>query len=250
MPFLSIDKLALVNLMQGLDDLHRSGFPIAVRTALSSTAFDVKKNTMQESADRNFVKRQPNFFKANSRVDQARGFDVNKMKATIGMVETSLKGAHNYAVKDLEQQEEGGSISKRSFIPLKGGRIGNSFGKNVRANARLSTIKNLIDARKRTGKSDKAKFIAALNKSTKGSMILAKTPNGKTVLWRVNSVSSEVGSRGLKYKLTALYDFEDNRSIKVRGTHFMRSASLKSAEKLESFFIEAANKQMQRLTRK
>jgi len=75
------------------------------------------------------------------------------MRATIGMVEASLKGSHNYSVKDLEQQELGGAIDKRSFIPLKGGRIGNSFGKNVRANARLSSINNLIDARKRKGTS-------------------------------------------------------------------------------------------------
>lgn len=236
--------------MQNLDSLHRSGFPIAVRSTLNSAAFDVKKNTMQESADRNFVKRQPNFFKANSRVDQAKGFDVNSMKSTIGMTETSLKGKHNYSVKDLEQQEEGGSIGHRSFIPLKGGRVGNSFGKNVRANARLSDMKNIIDARKRKGNSDKAKFIAAVNKATKGSLILAKTPKGRTVLWRVNSISSNLSTRGIKYKLTALYDFQENRSIKVRGTHFMKSAALESSKKMEGYFIEAANKQLQRLRKK
>lgn len=248
--FLNINSVALVNLMRNLDSLHRSGFPVAVRSALNGAAFDVKKNTMQQSADRNFVKRQPNFLKANSRVDQAKGFDVNSMKSTIGMVETSLKGAHNYSVKDLEQQEEGGTINKRSFIPLKGGRVGNSFGKNVRANARLSSIKGIIDARKRKGNSDKAKFVAALNKATKGSLILAKTPKGRTILWRVNSVSSDVSTRGIKSKLTAIYDFEEHRTIRVKSTHFMRSASLESAKKLEDYFIEAANKQIQRLTKK
>jgi hypothetical protein len=85
---------------------------------LNKAAFDVKQNTMLKSAEASFVKRQPNFFKANSRVEMASGWDLDKMQATVGFNSSGLKGgSNNHAVEDLEQQERGGTIKSRSFIP-------------------------------------------------------------------------------------------------------------------------------------
>lgn len=233
---LNINTDAAVVFTAKLERLRRSALPNAVRSTLNSAAFDVKKDTLQKSAKKEFVNRSPNFFKAFSRVEMARGFNIESMKSTVGMQERSAK--NSYAVKELEQQEEGGTIKKKSFIPLKSARGGND-NKLVRPNARLNQLKNIIDARKMKGKSDGEKFFKAMSQAKVGSVILADYKE-KTILWRVNSLRKNKGS----FKLTGLYSFEKSRSVKVSATEFMKKASLESGGKIEKFFIEHAKREI------
>ncbi|HLF67443.1 MAG TPA: hypothetical protein VI522_07470, partial [Gammaproteobacteria bacterium] len=145
---LNINTDAAVKFTNTLEKLHRSALPVAIRSALNDAVFDVKTKTMPRSADETFEKRQPNFFKANSKFESAKGFDVNTMKATIGFISDKLKGDSNYAVKDLEEQEHGGAIDKKSFIANKEARTGKGL---VKPNARLKNIKNLVNASKSKG---------------------------------------------------------------------------------------------------
>jgi hypothetical protein len=223
-----------------LQKMHRSAFPSAIRGTLNKTIFDVKTKTMPKSADDAFVKRQPNFFKANSRFENAIGFNINSMKAVVGFVENGLKGGNNYAVQDLEEQEHGGTIDKKSFIPLPGARKGGGMNGLVKPNSRLSGIKKLIDVRKIKTKNKRARFAAAMAIAGRGGHVLSE----RTV-WRVDSLRKT--GKGVVYKKTKLYNFKKGRKVQVETTWFMRNASLRSAEKMYSVFELEANRQLSKL---
>lgn len=228
-----------------LTGISRSALPVAIRSALNSTAFDVKKNTLPRSADAAFTNRSPNFFKANSRVEMATGFDIGKMQAKAGMIETGLKGDNNYAVHDLEQQEHGGTISNKSFIPMNTAR-GGSNAKNVRPANRLSVINKIIDYRKAKGVNDKQKFIKSVIFAGIGGYVLGKFGE-KLMLWRVNSLNK---TKSGSFKLTPLYTYQSKRTIHVSPSSFMKKAAETSHAKLASFFIKEAEKQISKAIKK
>lgn len=242
---LNVNIDALVVYTNKLEKMSRSALPIAVRTSLNSVAFDVKQKSMPRSVKR-FTERQPNFFKANSRVEMAKGFNVNEMHSLVGFTSENLRlGATNYAVNDLEQQEYGGQIDKKTFIPLDEARSGNSQNKLVRPSNRLTVINGLINSNKVGATSPRAAFIRAAFKSGPGGYVIGNT--GNEILWRIDSINKN--SRGLSIKKTGLYSFSQGRSVHVRETGFMRFASIESGYKIEKFFIEEAEKQFAKLAK-
>lgn len=237
---LNINTDAVVKFTAKLEQISRSALPNAIRNALNKAAFDVKQRTMPKSADKNFIKRQPNFFKANSRVVMAKGFNIGSMEATVGFTSANLKGGNNYAVRDLEQQERGGTIEKRSFIPTDAARTGSS--KPVRPANRLSGIKGIINADKSPGKTVRQKFINAVHKAGKGGYVLGNL--GKKKLYKIESIT-KVGGRTV-IKKRALYTFEEGREVDVKATGFMESATIESANDIEKFYIAEAKRQIAR----
>ncbi len=244
---LNINSNAVVAHTNRLESMHRSALPNAIRNTLNDVAMDVKKNTMPTETGKQFKKRTPNFFKANSRVEFAKGWNVNSMKSTIGFIEGGLKGGNNYAVKDLEQQEDGGVIGGKSLIPLNTARSGNSYNKNVKSNVRLTNIQKIVNARSQKGKTKGEKFVNAVLKAGVGGYVLGSTKKGENIVWKVNALKSELKTKSFKPKLTPLYDYVKNRKVKVKKTNFMHKASLKSANYMEHMFINNANKQFERL---
>lgn len=240
MKSLNINTNACVVLTNKLEKMHRSALPSAIRGALNNAVYDVKTKTMPDESKSTFVNRQPNFFKANSKFEKASGFNIKQMKATVGFIENNLKGGNNHAVQDLEEQESGGAIDRKSFIPLKAARISGNNNKNIRTNARLSAIKKIVNARQVSGKSGKQKFMHAAMDAGKGGFVLS----GKT-LWKIDSFKKLKNKTVLKK--TALYSFKKGRKVRVKGTHFMQSASLKSGSKIEAFYILEAQRQIQKL---
>lgn len=236
---LNINADAVVKYTNTLEKMSRSALPVAIRTSLNSAAFDVKQVTMPRQANAAFVKKQPNFFKANSQVEMAKGFDIKTMKSTVGFVSKGLKGGStNFAVKDLQQQESGGRITNKSFIPLTPAR-GGSKAKPVRPGNRLSSINRVVNSNSIQGKSKAQKFRKAAVQAGVGGHVIGNDKN--KILWKVESI-------GRKIKLKALYSFKQNRSVSVKGTGFMKTASLESASKIEKFYIAEAKKQIKRLS--
>jgi len=239
----NVNTDAVVSLTNKLEKLHKSAFPVAVRGTLNSAAFDVKQKSMPAFAFVSFEQRQKNFFKANSKVEMARGFDVKSMESVVGF--KSLGGS-NDSVDELEQQERGGVIKSRSFIAIDTGRVSKSHARIVQKKNRISTMPNVVDARKAKGKNKRQKFVKSVIHAGVGGLVLSEH-KGKEILWRVNSLNRD--SNG-KFKLTALYSFKKGRSVNVKATHFMRKASLNSAKLLDDFYIVEAKKQIKRLTGK
>lgn len=240
--YIVIDASKDVEFSTKLKELNKSAFPVAVRQALNSLAFDVKQKTMPATAKGTFVERKANFFKANSKVAMAAGFDINTMSSRVGFHGTSQ------AVDDLEEQEHGGAIGGRSFVPMDSARIGNSKRKLVKSAARIGNINNLISSKNASGKNRKERFIKSVIHAGRGGIVLSEH-KGKMVMWRVNSLK-RVNSRKWNLKLTALYSYKHGRDVQVKSTHFMERASVQSAGKVNTFFIESATRQLNRVLKK
>jgi len=232
---LNVNTDAVVAFTNKLEKLHRAAFPVAVRTALNSAAFDMKKNSIQQSADDTFTIRKATFFKANSRVNKASGYAINNMQSAVGFT------GKDQAIDDLEKQETGGKINSRSFIPMKPARTGNSDNKLIRPNARLKNIK-IVDASKASGANNKQKFVKSVFHAGVGGNVLSEF-NGKSYVWKVNSIKR---TKEGNFKLTPLYSFKKGRDVKVDATHFMAKATEKTTPKIEQFYIQAAEAQFKR----
>lgn len=231
---LNINTKSLSEHAKRLEKISRSSLPVAIRETLNDAAKDMKMNTMLESSKKNFINRTQNFFKANSAYDRANGFNIPSMKATMGMTEGRLKDSgSNYSVKDLEEQESGGTINKKSFIPMLAARKGGARTM-VRANARLKKIKNIVKASSMGLSNPKRNFVVAAHHAGKGGYVLSKN-----VLWKVNSLNK---SGGNLMKLTPLYSYKKDRKVRVKSHHFIESAGEKTQDKMDRYFIARAEK--------
>jgi hypothetical protein len=231
---LHVDDTAIRDLTKKLSELRRSAFPVAVRQTLNSAAFDVKQKTMPRTSSDAFTHRKPNFFKATSRAEQAKGFNVDSMFSATG-----FRGDQQ-AVEDLEAQEQGGSIEGRSFIAMDSARKGKDRRKMVKANARLKAIKDIKDAKKATGKTEGERFVKSVIHAGKGGHVLAEY-KGRQILWRVNSLTRTANGQ---FKLTPLYSYQKGRDVKVDDTKFMEKATQETAKKIPAFYTDAAKKQI------
>lgn len=235
----------MVQYTNKLEKLHRSAFPVAVRGTLNDMAFAMKKTELEKITRGTFKERQPNFFKANSRVEMAQGFSTKAMVSIVGMVSAGLHNlSTNYAVKDLEQQEQGGTIQGRSFKPLPDARKGGTG--NVKPNARISQILrsgNIIDLRDSKGAEWKQRAIRTSVHAGVGGFVLAASTSGG-VLWRVTSIK-RVG-RNTVFKKQKLFSFKKGGTAKVDSTHFMERAAEKTSKLAETFYALQAEKQFKK----
>lgn len=241
---LDINSDELVGFANKLEKLHKSAFPSAIKGTLNGTGMIMKKETMPKKAKEMFEERQPNFFKANSRVDFASGFDIKTMVSTVGFVSSGLhNSATNYAVKDLEEQEHGGTIDGKSFKPLADAR--KSITGTVKANARISKLReNLILARNSKAANKMQQLIKAAAFAGKGGNVLATNGNKGGYLFKVKSLK-RVG-KNTRFEMQKLYSFTKSGTAKVTATGFMRAAALEAQKEMEGLFKREAERQIRR----
>ena len=235
----NVDTSKLVVHTNRLEKMSRSAFPVAVRGTLNDAAFDVKTRTMPASATSTFKHRQKNFFKANSKFVKADGFNINSMESNIGFYENKLQNqGHNFSIDDLNQQEEGGVIKKKSFIPQ--GQARKSANGIVRANARLSNIKKIANRANVKGSSWAQEMIKSAVFVGVGGFLLteqfAKARGG--ALFRIKSIKRVKGHT--YFVAEKLYSFMKGRTIIAKPTHFMQHASMTTAAKMDDFYIKRA----------
>jgi hypothetical protein len=234
---LKIDAGAAVVFANKLEKMSRSALPVVVRQTLNGAAFDVKKTTMPESAKASFTQRKPSFFKAKSRVEAASGFDINSMAAKVGFI------GQEQAVEDLEAQEHGGTIKGRAIIPLKQARISGNWGKNVRARDRVSANRGrIVAAREANGKNDAERYTKSAIHAGKGGLVQG-TGKGAGVVFRINSLK-RIG-RNTVVNSTPVFSIKKGRAVKPKASHFMETASVKSARKMQDLFITNAKKKLE-----
>lgn len=239
---ININTNAVVAYSNKLEKMRKSDLPLAVRGTLNRVAFNVKQETMPSSASKNFEKRKPNFFKANSKVVMAKGFNVNTMHSTVGFMHTNAQ-YNNYAVTELEEQEHGGGITHRTFVPTKMARTSQDKSKMVRPNNRLRNIRKIVDIKDVKGSSRAQRFIRAAILAGKGGFVIAG--RRKSMLYRINSVNTIDGRT--KVEQTPLYSVEQGRTVKIKPTKFMREATLQSASRLEKYYIEEARRRFEKM---
>lgn len=248
MPAININSDAIVVFAAKLERIRKSALPVAIRRTVNSAALDVKTVTMPDESDRDFHKRKPTFFRATSKVDMARGLNIDSMAAIVGFVAPDNAKESGHATQDLEQQEHGGDIDKRAYIATDQGRTGKG---NVKADLMLSKIKNLIFDSKNTNikaKNNKERFIiAALYAKTYGGYVIGNQTykNGNRHLYKVSSVIRAGGNTHVATEL--IYNVKGGRKAHVKATHFMRKASELSGKKMEKMFIDYATQEINKV---
>lgn len=243
--YLNVNTTAIVKFTNRLEQMRRHDFPVAIRGTLNRAAFDVKQRTMPASFEEHFVRRNPNFAKANSRVQMAQGLQVSSMRSIVGFTPMTAQ-YNNKAVEELEEQEYGGTINNRTLIPTESARTGNNRVTPVRPKNRLRSIGRLesraVKAAQLSGPNRRYKFVKAAVKAGPGGYVIAGLR--KTMLYRIESVSRKFGRTFIKQ--TPIYSYAKGRSVHIRQTKFMREASLSSASRLEKFYIEEANRRFKK----
>lgn len=236
---LYIDNRELIKFSTKLEKLGNNILPRVAAFTLNNAAFDVKQKTIPSNTKSKFTIRQQNFFKATSGVDKANANDgINNMKATVGF-ESQRAKANKYAVENLEEQEDGGIIKNRKFIPLDSARKGGNKTL-IKPNARLSRIKNIVKTSQIKGKNAKEKFVKAAIIAGKGGYVLS---GKKNILFKIEStLQSNRRSKKTALKVKPLYKYNRSGTVAVKKTGFMKLSANDSAQKLERFFIDNAKK--------
>lgn len=236
---LHVNSDELVTFSNKLEKLSRTAFPNAVRKTLNEVALDVKKRTLQRSAASVFTLRKKNFFKRFSRVMfvQERRV-VNKMESVVGMDSTRLSGANNFAVENLHEQEYGGMIGGRTFVPAKQSRVSKSWARNVKRQNRISEAKKIGKAK---GNTKKAWLAAAAEVGVGGLIFGTFSPT----VFRITKITKDGGT---KVKTEPVYHFKKGKKFtpdpKARG--FARRASELSAQTMNQVFIKVAKNRFER----
>lgn len=244
--FFNVNTSASIELTYKLEKISKSAFPLAVRSTLNDAAFDVKKNTLQQSAKRNFIQRAPTFWRRFSAVNKAEGMSVNGMHADVGMTSQGEQKAET-PIRQLVQQEKGGTID-RGLDYLKGARGGDTNRKVSRANY-FDKSRNVSGKFKRPGTS-KSRFVAAAYVSLRERKRMTfKGRDGRRFTMQVTSIN-ESRKGGFKIKSKLLYVSRDGHPVKIRGTHFSEEAARATTLKIPEFYRQEADRQISKIWRK
>lgn len=266
---IDIDTTNLIGHIGKLSKLHRSAMPAAVMQTLNGAAYTTKTVTMPKEADR-FEKRKPTFFKANSKVAPARGFNIDTMRAEVGFI--PKPGDKSHSVEDLEAQEKHSTIDNRSFIALPTAREGKSFNKRIKRSNYMDKINNVLDPVEQRSQKGKAtdslrmSFILTAMAAGKGGLIFGTDrKKGARVVFRINKIArlkkitkttKRLGIKTKKWNtfvgLTPLFNVKSNRKVRpdTKYSGFMKQASLDAQKGMEATFIAAANKQIAKYKKK
>jgi len=239
----------LIKFSKKLDKLSRSALPVAVRQTLNSVAFETKKKTLPREAAKSFENRNPSFYKRFSRVETAQGFDINRMQSKAGMVD-SAGGKKEQAGEDQTQQQIGGNISGRTFIPLDQARTGGKHSKNVKKKNRISNINIVLDTKDSKASTPTKKLIQtsiqAIKKFGSGSVIKHKGDKSE-ILYRVQR-GSGIKTREFNIKLIPLYTVKKGRSVRIKNPiPFTLNAGKRAQLQANKFFRSHAKRALNKV---
>lgn len=253
---LNVNTHDLIRLTTELSVLHRSALPTAVKKTLNYAALnDTKKNTLIKSAKRNFKDERTklSFFKANSSVDFAQGWNVNSMKSEVGF--KSLKPKTDQSVEDLEAQEMGGLISGKAFIPLDSIRTGKKHNRLVQKRYRIADIKNkIVDSKdNKRGTSDAEKWTLSVRHAGVGGFVIGTNENsdGSRFLFEVKKIhefkkTNRKNKKGLSIGAVPIYSVKKARKVKVKATHFAMEAGMVSHSRISKNYTKFAKEQLEK----
>ena len=232
---LNVNSDANVVFANKLEKLSRTALPNVVRKSLNGAAMDVKKRTLLKSANKSFTLRSKTFFKAKSRVNFAEGKDINKMKSAVGMIDSGLYGGQSYAVKNLIDQEQGGTIKGRKFIAVDAARVSKNRSKNVKKNNRIGGGIKFADWRNSRGKNRNQKWFNSAKKAGVGGLIRGSF---SPIIFRIASIKKR--KSGTKIKVNPVYYIRPKSSFRVKSTGFAKRAAMESHKLVDTIFMKEA----------
>lgn len=237
---IKVDTKSFVRLASDLKEVHRAALPNAVRFTLNDMAFDVKKIQLLPALTKSeLIVRNPSFFKKYSGIDKATGWDINKMFSEVGMIPS---GDASKAVERLKQQDIGGTLKDRNFVPDPKARTGNKKGGKVRQQNYLSKLKLMGHIQM----GDKQGLIRAVTASKiesggsgKGFVVIYGS-----ILFEIIGFKRLPKQNTIKLHLKKLYTYKKDREIHLKPHHFMQKSAMETGKKLQELFSINAEKQL------
>lgn len=221
----------LTRITRGLDSLHRSAYPVAIRQTLNDLAFEAKKNELKKSAQHNFTVRTPSFFNKFSKVEKATGFNTRTMNAKMGMVGDETA--------NFEQQEVGGSVVHKN-IGLMDARVARNLNRKVRRVNYLQKGRTPIDSNRPIKQSGKSNYVANAYAALKQNRLFRH----KNFLIKIEKITPK--RNGVKIKSKLLYDSKENRKVSLQATRFIEETAIATMHNLPKFFIKNAERQFKK----
>lgn len=247
-PIIVVNTQELEAFSDRIGGLSRTTFPKIAKETINKVALVMKKDTLLKSAADTFVSRDKNFIKQTSRVDFAKGTNINDLSATVGFLSQTSKKTKQ-SVQNLMQQEHGGVIGGRKYIPVNSARTGKSNRKGVSKSNTLREIgiRNIVKQSNARGANNKQKFVKSVIFAGAGGFVQGELSNGVKMIWRVNSLNRT--KRG-KFKLTALYIVNDSKQIQVEKTDFSKKAAIKAVKFANDIFKKEVEERVNRQLRR
>lgn len=239
----NVNTDAAIILTAKLERLNKSAFPSAVRSTLSDGAFSMKKVGILKSAEKNMKVKAPNFFKANTGVDRAKGFNVNQMSATVGFMNKRGLSANKAVTYGMEANEFGATdTTGLKYYPATRGARGmvkrsQYFDKSKVDSDDKGTFVNKAF---RSLKSKKAVFV-----NTKKGRALIKVKSIRT--YKRANKNKGISKGGLKINSTLLMMDRTHKKAKAKATHFNREAALETQKMMDDFYKKNAEFQFNKV---
>lgn len=212
---LDVNTDASIQLTARLERLHRSAFPSAVRNTLNDAAFEAKK-LIPKKANENFTVRQKNLFSRFSKVEKAKGFDINSMVSKVGLDGTTQPKL----IDGLAKQETGGTLKGRKLTPHNEARVSGSYGKKLKSKHQFKNIGKIGTRNKRIRN---AKYFVIEN------------GNKETVF-------ENLGNN----KIKPVYNKRKSKNTTLKKKPFIAPSAIEASRKMERFYFKNANYQFTR----
>jgi hypothetical protein len=244
----------LIDFSHKLSRIHKAALPNAVRFTLNDAAEDVKFNTLQKNANKQFDVKKPSFFRAFSRFEKAQGFNISNMKSTAGMVKSA--DPKSVASTEIAKQQYAGTIPNKSYIipttKFKGRNTSGTAKKSALKFINKKPIKFTKDTRghkfgnkkiKGTGLSN---YIARHYVAYKENIPFLQLRSDDTgIIYKVTSFKKR--KDGIKFKREPIAVYAKGKKVKLTKKHpFVINSAKESTRKINDFFIKNATKQIQR----
>jgi len=243
---LNVNTDAVIALTAKLERLNKSAFPSAVRSSLNDASFEMKKSNIFDSANRNMTVRSRTVFKKFTGVKRATGFNVKTMQSEVGFIpKDGIKG--DKVPKGMEYNEIGGTDNTGAMYMEKS-RTSNTRKKLVRRKARFdkSKIAKGTSSYMRSKKlANVQNMIASLQEN---APTYIETSKGKFLVQVKSFSSRSVGKR--KGKLDIKVDFlmrsRRKNAAKIKPTHFIKEAAIRTSKQIEVFYKKNAEYQIKK----
>lgn len=223
----------LIDFSHTLSKIHKSALPNAIRFSLNDSAKNVKFETLAKHANKQFDVKKPSFFRVFSKYTQANGWNINNMKATVGMIKSP--DPKSVASTKIAQQQIAGTITDRAYIPAE--RQRNAKGLLTATYRKLRNIKPITASKEDYFE----KVIEA--KKTKKPLLIRK--NNKGILVKIKAIKKKQANPIITESIAS---YEKGRSVKLkRKRPFMNNAAIESGKKIDQYFAKNAKKQIERL---
>ena len=213
-----VDTAELGRLSRALIQFRRSAFPSVTRSTLNDLAFETKKNVNKLSYNQFTIRERPrqNVFNTGILVDKAKYDRIEAMKSSVGLNGQSRWGNLS---KSVSKQELGGTIDKKSMIPLNTVRVSRSNKKKITKKKNLSKLN--------------------FSRGNSGKYFTLKAKNGKKY------IAEPVGKRKNR-KLRLLYTYKKGRKVTIKKRPFLKPSAIEASKKTVEFFKVNARKTIAR----